>query len=186
MAYNFTDDYKRVEKIIKQFVATPTDLNVYTHRSDFIKPAGQYATVWINDIEPLGMDHQRLGLDDLGRRESAILYKVTATVTVIRSPSKPQMISIISSLETPEYERSLSEENNIMLLKKGIVTDSSAPIDGDKWEERCSTILEFNTYFTYTEPTPLEYIENVEISKGDISDQDGNNLTTIETVITYP
>ena len=185
MAYDFTEDYNRVEKLIKQFISTATTLNVYTHRSNFIKPDGQFVTVWINDLEPLGMDNQKLGLDDTGRMERAILYKVTATVTVVRSPSRPQIMSIIANLETPEFDYFLTEENNIMLLKKGIITDSSAPLDGDQWEDRCSTILEFNTYFTYTEPTPLEYIENVGISKGQISDQDGNVLTTIDKTITY-
>lgn len=186
LSYDFTQDYDEVLKLIKQFIATSTSLNVYTHRTNFIKPEGQYATVWLNNLEPIGLDNQFLGYDDTGRIERAILYKVTATISIIRSPARPQLMSVIASLETPEYGRFLSETNNVQLLKKGILSDSSAVLDGDIWEDRASTILEFNTYFTQTDPTPTEYIESVGISQGDISNDSGTVLSTIEKTINYP
>lgn len=159
------DTISTIYAIIKKFVYAATEYPTYTARTDFIKPDGNYATVF---IENLNQNHNAkgdfAGYDSNGGTISYLNYNVSATIKFFRDGAMNSMFALRSAVAQPNtYEETdFFSGNKLSLLRMEMTTNVSVPIDKGSWEERAQTLAIFNTSIGWSEDTGQITSVNIE------------------------
>lgn len=176
----YTDDSTdTLYTIIKKFIYTATGYPAYTERKKFIKPYGNYATVYIMSyIDNMWGRGDESEPDSDGIITRSKSFNVQVTVRLYGDGAFNKMVSLKNYFaSSTEYDDTpYFSSGDIALLSMNLITDVSVPIDEDNWEERAQSLMTFNTVFTWTETTGA--IDNITITStvsGGSSDVTGSS-----------
>jgi hypothetical protein len=162
--YSFEDQRRKVQDNIANFINYVTKNPTYIERSNYIKPDGEYETLYLSNIEPVSYDATNHGADEYGYNIRSKGYNVYATIRSYREVnSHPQsrQVALTSALEDPKAF-SIICGDTVGVIQKGEPKDVSAPIDMETWEARSRTNLVFYTYMLFKESRYPGVIEKVE------------------------
>lgn len=154
LMYYSEDTTESIYTVIKKFIYSATGYNVYTERTNFIKPDGNYATVFIESYQSTGDNKgDTAGYDSDGNIIRFKNYNVTVTTRFYRDGAFNQMLSLHNYFASPtEFsDLPLFEEDFIALLRMNLISNVSVPIDDSNWEERAQCLMTFNTSIAWTE-----------------------------------
>lgn len=163
------------ENAVYDLVKSSTDLEIIFARTNTIKPTGTYISLISTNLVEIGQGQNYVcDRDDGTGNDTSVAvyqqdYEVSVLVRAYRDSYDEQgnpiatprmaLMAVNSATRTPSIRATTLDTANVSWLRSSTISDNSAVIDNEDWEQRASMTLTF-----------LTRIEWVHDSLGDIQD----------------
>lgn len=147
------------ENAVYDLAKASTDLPIIFARTNTIKPAGTYLSLISTNLVEIGQGQTFIGERDDGTGTGTCEavyqqdYEVSVLVRAYRDSFDGQgnviatprtaLLAVNSATRTPSLRATTLDAANVSWLRSSTISDNSAVIDNEDWEQRASMTLTF-------------------------------------------
>ncbi len=147
------------ENAVYDLVKASTDLEVIFARTNTIKPSGTYLSLISTNLVEIGQGSNYVGEreDELDSNISLSVYQQDYEVSVlvrayrdsfdsqgnVTATPRMALMAVNSATRTPSLRATTLDAANVSWLRSSTISDNSAVIDNEDWEQRASMTLTF-------------------------------------------
>ncbi len=147
------------ENAVYDLVKASTDLEVIFARTNTIKPSGTYLSLISTNLVEIGQGGNYVGEreDELDSNISLSVYQQDYEVSVlvrayrdsfdaqgnVTATPRMALMAVNSATRTPSLRATTLDAANVSWLRSSTISDNSAVIDNEDWEQRASMTLTF-------------------------------------------
>lgn len=155
------------ENAVYDLIKASTSLEVIFARTNTIKPAGTYLSMISTNLMEIGQGQTFIGEQDDGTGTDTCEavyqqdYEATVLVRAYRETYDDQgtllatprmaLMAVNSATRTPSLRATTIDSANVSWLRSSTISDNSAVIDNEDWEQRASMTLTFLIRIQWTE-----------------------------------
>lgn len=145
------------ENAVYDLITASTSLPIIFARTNTIKPAGTYVSILTTNLLEVGQGQNYVGDRDDGNGNTVCVYQqdYEATILVrayrdsfdnqgmVTATPRTALMAINSATRTPTLRATTIDAANVSWLRSSTISDNSAVIDNEDWEQRASMTLTF-------------------------------------------